>query len=172
MAKQRGRPRTRPQDYGTPELIAKRRALIGEGALELAEYPLGVMLARGIIDQEQHNGGVYYAWLYGRVIGRTKVKGVLGDNFGEPEDGPFQAKIQASFRECKDAILRAGRRATDAFENVAVFEREPYWLKRELGRVHVVRDSEVAERRAIQSALAALLAVLHRGERLESFKAA
>lgn len=167
MAKQRGRPRTRPQDYGTPELIAKRRALVGEGAPELAEYPLGIMLARGIISQDQHNSGRQYAWLYGSVIGRTNVKSMLADAKGEAAEDPRQADAEASFRRCKEAMLRVGRRACDALENAAIFERVPYWLKREIGSVHVVRPSEIAERKAIQAALDALVGILG-GERVAS----
>lgn len=167
MAKQRGRPRTRPQDYGTPELIAKRWALVGEGAAELAEYPLGVMLARGIITQDQHNSGQRYAWLYGNIIGRVTIKNVLAPSKGEAIEDPRQAEMEAAFRLCKNALLMAGRRACNALENAAVFERLPYWLMREMGRVHVVRPSEIAERAAIRSALDALVGVLG-GERAAS----
>src|SRR5215470_11916653 len=71
----RGRPnRDRPViDRGTPELRAHRERLAAGGDPALTEYPLGLLLTRGLVSREQHEAGCYYAFLYGRSIGRTQV---------------------------------------------------------------------------------------------------
>lgn len=165
MSKQRGRPRTH-QDFGTPELIAKRQAVVGEGAPEMSEYPLGIMLALGIISQDQHNVGVRYSALYRKSVGRrVTVRSIASPSAGEPDEDPKQDEIEYAWRRCKTALLGCGRRACDAFENAAIFHRFPYWLQRELGSVHVVRHSEIAERKAILTALDALVDVLQGAQR-------
>ena len=42
-------------DRGTPECQARRLALVGSVGDQRAEYPLGVLLARGAITQDQHD---------------------------------------------------------------------------------------------------------------------
>src|SRR5262245_51644238 len=71
--RKRGRPKQdRPDhDPGTPELQARRAALAGASDPALAEYPLGIMLARGLISAEEHEAGCYYAMLYAKAVGRT-----------------------------------------------------------------------------------------------------
>src|SRR5690606_24113038 len=95
-----GRPRsTRPAiDPGTEELRIKRAALIGpvpDGvkppAMELASYPLGIMLARGIIGQDQHNAGLQYASLYARAIGRYRDCGIEPQGSEPPADEALEA---------------------------------------------------------------------------------
>jgi len=73
--RKRGRPKLdRPsQDGGTPELQARRTALVAGGDPTLAEYPLGIMLARGLISAEEHEAGCYYAMLYARAVARTSL---------------------------------------------------------------------------------------------------
>jgi len=126
----RGRPdRARPyKDGGTPELQA-RRAILSAGAdPALTSYPLGLMLARGLVSREQHEAGCHYAYLYGTVIGRTQV--TCGPLYGqllrqrttELTDAEL-AEIQASFRQGKNRLLASGRRVCDATENLVVFGR-------------------------------------------------
>jgi hypothetical protein len=119
--KQRGRPRIdRPAvDKGTPELQARRVRLAAGGDPALTEYPLGLMLARRLATDEQHEAGCYYAFLYGRTIGRTQVNynqlyQHIAATFAEQRDRSeeAQARIESLFRQGKDgvrsSILRGG----------------------------------------------------------------
>jgi hypothetical protein len=133
----RGRPYCdRPVvDRGTPELQAHRARLAAGRDPALAEYPLGVMLARGIVSREQHEAGCYYAFLYGRAIGRTQVNcsylfGALAAGYADRHDLTEEdlAQIESLFRRGKNHLLAAGRRICDATENLAVFGRMPRFL--------------------------------------------
>ena len=106
----RGRPnRDRPDiDRGTPELRAHRERLAAGGDPALSEYPLGLLLARGLVSREQHEAGCYYAFLYGRSIGRTQVNcsylfGAQAAGYADRHDltEADLAKLQSLFRQGK-----------------------------------------------------------------------
>ena len=109
-----GRPRTeRPAvDLGTPEALARRARLAGGGDPVLTESPLGVMLARGLIGQEQHDAGRTYAALYRQAVGRTQLScdrhyGRTVADAGRPapsRDEAEQARIEERFRRGKGAL--------------------------------------------------------------------
>jgi len=133
----RGRPNSdRPIiDRGTPELQAYREKLAAGGDPALTEYPLGLLLARGLVSREQHEAGCYYAFLYGRSIGRTQVNcsylfGTQAAGYADRHDltEAELAKIQSLFRQGKNRLLAAGRRVCDATENLIVFSRLPRFL--------------------------------------------
>jgi hypothetical protein len=109
----RGRPYCdRPViDRGTPELQAHRARLAAGGNPTLTEYPLGLLLARGLVSREQHEAGCYYAFLYGRAVGRTQVDcsyllGALAAGYADRRDLPEAelAMIQSLFRRGKGAL--------------------------------------------------------------------
>lgn len=119
----RGRPNgDRPDiDRGTPELRAHRERLAAGGDPALTEYPLGLLLARGLVSREQHEAGCYYAFLYGRSIGRTQVN--CSYLFGAQAAGYADrhvlseaelARLQSLFRHGKNRLLAAGRQVCDA----------------------------------------------------------
>ena len=60
-------------DLGTPELQARRLALVGgaDSGVDpaLSELPLGRLLALGLITREEIRGASVYAWLYRRATG-------------------------------------------------------------------------------------------------------
>ncbi len=109
----RGRPNLdRPiVDRGTAELQAHRARLAAGGDPALTDYPLGLLLARGLVSREQHEAGCYYAFLYGRTIGRTQVNcsylfGALAAGYADRHDltEADLAKIQSLFRKGKGAL--------------------------------------------------------------------
>jgi len=133
----RGRPNSdRPAvDCGTPELQAYRERLAAGGDPALTEYPLGLLLARGLVSREQHEAGCYYAFLYGRSIGRTQVNcsylfGAQAAGYADRHEltEADLAKIQSLFRQGKNQLLAAGRHVCDATENLIVFGRLPRFL--------------------------------------------
>lgn len=155
-----GRPRSnRPAiDHGTEELRIKRASLVGSAAPELASYPLGIMLARGIIGQDQHNAGLQYASLYGRAIGRYRDCGIGPQGSEPPADEALEA-TEALFRQVRAALIAKGRRTADAVDNACVYQRLPRWLgivSRNAGR----RVAGERDREALIDGLNVLVAAL------------
>jgi hypothetical protein len=152
--RRRGTKRTPEIDLGTPEARAHKVALVGPADPALAEYPLGVLLARGILTPEQHDAGCHYAYLAGRVLGRTKpYRADLGGGGGEELGEGALAAVERRWHEAVRALLDAGRRAKDAVDNVAIFERLPGWLVRSQPRL-----GDDRERLALVHGLEALAA--------------
>jgi hypothetical protein len=130
----RGRPRKErtASDRGTPEIQAYRRKLASGGDPAMAEYPLGMLRMRELIDRDQLEAGCRYAYLYRQAVGRVQVNcdhlyrellAVSGSGSERPEDQ--QARIEAQFRAAKRRLLAEGRRICEATEDVAVFGRIP-----------------------------------------------
>jgi hypothetical protein len=136
--RRRGRPRTRPRqvDPGTPELQRHRRAAVGEADPCLAENPLGLMAARGLITPAQAAAGGYYAVLYRRAVGRPYPSCAahyqrLAVNYVPlPPDSGDEAEAEARrlFRLGKERLLAAGQRAARATEELVVFGTRPAFL--------------------------------------------
>lgn len=150
LSKRRRRKKRPPAiDRGTPEQQARRRALIGAAAAHLAEYPLGVLLARGLVTAEQHDAGCHYAYLAGRVLGRTKpYRAEAAGGGGAELTEAARASIERRWLEAVRLLLGAGRRAKDAVDNAAIFERLPGWLAREQPR-----PNDTAEQQALVAGL-------------------
>ena len=163
----RGRPnRDRPfVDGGTAELQAHRARLAAGGDPVLTEYPLGLLLARGLVSREQHEAGCYYAFLYGRAVGRTQVNcsyllGALAEGYADRHDlsEAEQAKLQLLFRKGKNHLLASGRRVCDATENLVVFGRMPRFLDVGRRRPDSARRADEAEVAAVRLGLDVLVA--------------
>lgn len=171
--RKRGRPRLeRPDtDLGTPEVQARRAVLTGDGDASLSAYPLGLMLARGLIGREQHEAGCRYGYLYGRVIGKGELSCAgLYDRLaaearpgGPPSSEEREARDQAQFRLGKNQLLAAGRRVCDATENLVVFGRGARFLDADGRRGAAARRGDSAELAAVVAGLDALVACYGRG---------
>ena len=163
----RGRPnRDRPViDRGTPELRAHRERLAAGGDPALSEYPLGLLLGRGLVSREQHEAGCYYAFLYGRSIGRTQVNcsylfGAQAAGYADRHDlteGEL-ARLQSLFRRGKNNLLAAGRRVCDATENLVVFGRFPRFLDGGRRRPDSAWRADETELAAVRHGLEVLVA--------------
>jgi hypothetical protein len=181
--RKRGRPKlSRPaNDGGTPELQARRSALVGVGDPALAEYPLGIMLARGLITAEEHEAGCYYAALYAKAVARTSLsvahiyRRMLAESGRALDlDDKSQEHIERLFRDGKNRLLAAGRRVCEATENLAVFGRPARFLDRRTAQLR--RGADHSELRAVLDGLAVLVASYGRGAgrrgRMETHRAA
>jgi hypothetical protein len=171
--RKRGRPRLeRPDtDLGTPEMQARRALLVHGGDASLSEYPLGLMLARGLIGREQHEAGCRYGYLYGRVIGKGELScaGLYDRLAAEMRPGgpapseEQEARDQMLFRLGKNRLLAAGRRVCDAMENLVVFGRGARFLDVDGRRGAAARRGDAAELAAVIAGLDALVACYGRG---------
>jgi len=154
-------------DLGTPELQAHRNLLVGEGDPALAEYPLGILLARGLIGREQHEAGCRYGYLYGRVLGRThlscaaiydRLAAETGGARAADDDDQRERRQQDQFRLGKNRLLAAGRRVCDATENLVVFGRVPRFLDTAGRRGAGARRGDATELAAVLAGLDTLVA--------------
>ncbi len=105
----------------TPEQKARRIALVGNDQDPLASYPLGVLLARDLITQQQHDAGRRYAWLRGVSLGNPLTRGER--TYADPLDDETQADVEARWRGATH-LLRAAR-CKSIVDTVCVYERMP-----------------------------------------------
>ena len=182
--RKRGRPKLdRPDhDGGTPELQARRSALVGLNDPALAEYPLGIMLARELITGEEHEAGCYYAMLYAKAVARTSLscahiyRRMLAESGRSTAlDDKSQEHIERLFRQGKNRLLAAGRRVSEATENLAVFGRHAHFLDSRR-TAELRRGADFTEFQAVMEGLAILVACYGRGAgrrgRMETYRAA
>ena len=130
-----GRPRRldrRPKKKTTPpppEVLAKRAFLAHGADPVLASSPLGCCRARQLIGRDAYYAGRKYAALYRRFTHRhifPKAASFDGDMRGPPPvDEKAENRNETAYREAKKALRRAGSRACQAVENIAVFEHWP-----------------------------------------------
>lgn len=141
MAK-RGRPKSdRPAiDYGTPESIAKRAAIVSvktKGKITLLDpalstCPLDALKAKGLVSNEAHAAASHFLACRAITFGSphpSAVNLLQGQSVGggERDDGD-KAKIERRYRAACAAMHKRGRAVLDAIENLVVHERWPEWL--------------------------------------------
>ncbi len=103
---------------------AMKQALVGpHGDPAKSSYPLGVMLERKWINQDEHDAGMYYAYLYGRVIGKTTIG--PGGAYNDNETEETEKRMQGLWQESRQALIKCGRNVKQAVDNAAVFKSWP-----------------------------------------------
>lgn len=145
-----GRPKSeRPRvDLGTPELIAKREAVLGESpagwpklSVALAEHPLGVLMWRGQLDQkydtarDMYWAGMRFGAIWGRVFKHPFAQSMMAHLL--PSEGGEWTEEKLADAESELNTIRAalnGRQAYDALVNCVIYRRIN--LQR-IGRVRV-----------------------------------
>lgn len=153
----------RDNDLGS-ELLQMQRTILSRredgtsGDPVLTSHALGALLTVGIIDQVQHDAGQLYSKLYTAVVGRTSAPAMAldEDRAGRaPEDDADReakrARDERSLRDAAAALGAVGRRAKDAVDNAAVFDRRPRFLVSD-----VVRPSDARDALALGAGLEAL----------------
>jgi hypothetical protein len=122
-------------DQGTPEQQQRKHTLVGNADPRYSEYPLGVLLVRGIITQDQHDAGVRYAGLAVHVLGKSGASGrqmlehwQVGDSgYVDFEEEDHEA-IEQSWRGDCEILMAQGRRAKSAVDNAAYHRLWPVAL--------------------------------------------
>ena len=122
-----GRPQ-RGKDKGTPEGAA-RRASLARGDPQLWEYTLGRMFSHNLITQEQLDVACTYAWLYKRVCGTGSPAAMRYELGGYDLGDESIARIRERFVDAANTLNRIGLHAKTTVDNIAVFDREPRWLR-------------------------------------------
>lgn len=118
------------RDRGTPELQSRRAHLAGQGDPALTTFPLGVMLANGLIGQDEYKAGCRYAYLHAVVFGKDHLVGAR--EYERVERGRLPEMDDEDFAELQAEVIRAVVGMTyaskAALEAAVVYEKMPPWL--------------------------------------------
>jgi hypothetical protein len=158
-------------DKPTPQLQARRQALVGEGNdPALSATAIGSLLATGVIDADQYNAALRYRALRCALFGPPWPSNVSGSEAD-------QKRLQGLMREFKsivgfwvplgswhpgqepDATFRKGRLTREQImvvENVCVFDCRPNWWFAERLNLKQLPEDHV-ERELLLTGLDALL---------------
>ncbi len=125
----------------TFELLRHRQALVGPQADPcLAENPLGVLLAHGLISAEEQMAGQRFAWLYRLTVGRQTVRSSdplmpreeAGPAAATPPLGPGQAAWlaarQADLARARQDLLARGPRVYEMVQRYAIAQQHADWM--------------------------------------------
>ncbi|GAB5467248.1 MAG: hypothetical protein Kilf2KO_02780 [Rhodospirillales bacterium] len=147
------------------QLLRHRRALVGAGGdLALAESPLGVLLARGLIAAEERLAGQRFAWLYRLTLGRATLaaadplqpRQAPGPGLAAPPMGPAQAAWlaarEADFSQARKELCAAGVGVYRLVLAVAVNEDFLGWM----GAGRPLTSRELEDLAALQEGLTLL----------------
>lgn len=125
----RGRPAsTRPKkDFGTPELIAKRRH-------QLTAEPIDLCLEHGVISRGQHWCALHLRWLYTLRYGAPGITvRDLTLTYGReirPDDPQWRAEREREYHEAVHLLHR--HKCYEAVMAVAIYNQLPSFLNAEL----------------------------------------
>jgi hypothetical protein len=132
----RGRPANpKPvRDLGTAELTIRRQLAVGAGDPVLSTTPLGIMLARELIDLDWYAAGEAYRRLYGSASGRARDCGL--DPIGSAGTDEALERITEQYRALTDRLIRRGLPVLREVVNTCVFQERPVWLMLYLHNPH------------------------------------
>lgn len=144
----------------TPELLARRLAMVGTGGdAVMSTCALDIMAARRIIDADTHQAAAWFASLARIVLGRPHARSSLDDTWGrEPSDAALRwgAVGYAFIAETLDAPERG-----ELLELVH-FQLMPNWLIRTINNGTALRAGDIAARARSLRALERLAYVYSR----------
>jgi len=151
----------------TPEHLRHRRALVGGAAdPSLAENPLGVLLARRLITEEERQAGLRFAWLYRLAIGKlTTAASDPLQPMQQPGPGPatpplgagraaWLAAREADFDRARAALKEEGDGCLRAVVAFAVAQEFAAWM----GTVRALTPAEARRLEDARRGLALLAA--------------
>jgi hypothetical protein len=101
-----------------PEIVARRAALVGSAQDQRAGYILGVMHARGLISQDEHNAGLDHGErcaAYEALIDAPRGFETRPEGRSLATDDPRRwAWVQAEMAACRQALRQLDHRCTIA----------------------------------------------------------
>ncbi len=132
------------RDRGTHQLERRRRWLAQGGDESKTEYPLGVMLVNGIINESSHKAGCRYAFLHFIVHGRKSYSALNWDGVelgrGADPDDLWLARMEADLRGADKAFQT--RKEHDLVMSACVYERIPRCLLPAIPTVHEIDEAK------------------------------
>ena len=164
------------RDHGTHEAAVHRLALVGSADPVLGEHSLGILLARGVITEEQHQAGVRYAarsWeIYGKPFARSALGPMVVSKANPEAEAPpetaasetpeeREAKREAEFIGWHATLRDAGQMAVREVKRCAVADELPgWWLRQNERNGRPLSGSEATRHRRRHNALCAGLNAL------------
>ncbi|NBO18714.1 MAG: hypothetical protein EBV03_05685 [Proteobacteria bacterium] len=122
----RGRPKSavRGTDYGTPELVLKRK-------LGQTSESLDLCLERGLITPQQHWCGIHLRWLYTLRHGAPSLRALnpahLGGALPRSDDPHWRTEREQEYRDAVQALSMGGNVALVV--NLCVYNERPKFLE-------------------------------------------
>lgn len=120
-------------DRGTPEEVARRRYLAGLGL----DWAFGVLRSHDDIDHAQYEAALRYAWLRFMVAGKPSLAATRyeeGRGLPPPMPDDDFKELEAEYCAMRAALRCVSRKALDAFENLAIYNRMPTWMQPRMPR--------------------------------------
>jgi hypothetical protein len=123
--------RTPRVDHGPPEVVQKRMLDAGKGDPALTSYPLGLLLARGMIAQPEHDAGCRLAWHRCIVYGKPTITASRLENVSRGtsswENEELVTKSKTAYLDAQIAVERYSRVWWYHVYRAAISEIRPQW---------------------------------------------
>jgi hypothetical protein len=116
------------EDRGTPELRRKRAQLVGHPDNRLASSPLGVLLARRLIQAREYHAGRHYAWLFACGVRRVNMPFLerpIGPGYTWAITNHSAVRARPELLEARAALDVAGAAVRRAVEDLVIYEQAP-----------------------------------------------
>lgn len=119
------------RDVGTPELQVKRALLVGPGDPSFAESAIGVLFARGLINEYQLKAGQQYSNLRRKIFG--SVNPSTADLIGSTKglgliDEETEIRVRNRYDHAKNALLDCGLVIQVAVDKICIYDIMPIAL--------------------------------------------
>jgi hypothetical protein len=126
-----------------------------------AEYPLGVIRARGLITETEHLAGLEYARLHRQVEHPKSPHSCLAQLIPSGEGAIATAvdprpETEALYRQLRETVRQRGSRAWRQLQNVVIYAHWPRFLDTARKRPPMAWLADEADLAALRSALDAL----------------
>ena len=141
------------RDHGTREFVAKREYLVNGADPQLAATASGILLANGLLTQEQHTAAFRYSWAHALTFGKVwrQICPLAEDAGSAAPDRLLEiAKDKLAWMDRR--LDRAQRKAV---ADVAVFGFLPMWWIASKLELRVMPEDE-ADRTALLDGLNAI----------------
>lgn len=153
------------RDNATAKRISARTAMMAGVAALSPDFPLSILLARGVIDSDMHDAGMSFAALYARAVRNPHPRGapwarLLGDDSRAAPSTKRDVRAEAEYARAIAELraLKRGALAVAIVVRLAVF-LEPDWFVSDAiaGRTGNLR---FRERKAVLRGALSMLAIL------------
>jgi|TARA_B110000858_G_C17604708_1_gene381667 hypothetical protein len=119
------------RDIGTPELQLKRALLVGPGDPSFSESAIGVLFARGLINEYQLKAGQQYSNLRRKIFGSVhpNTADLIGSSRGLGLiDEETEIRVRSRYDHAKNSLLDCGSIIQVAVDKICIYDIMPLAL--------------------------------------------
>jgi hypothetical protein len=137
--------RTPRVDHGPPEVVQKRMLDAGKGDPALTSYPLGLLLANGVIEQPEHDGGCLFALHHSIAFGKPTITAARMENVSRGtsdwEDEGRVVRSKTLYRGAEIALKHHSEAYFVAVRSAAIYEQRPSWTEVRVPDYRQIREA-------------------------------